>query len=79
MKIKEIDIKGVGCIRELHLDFNDHMNILCGPNSIGKTTVIESVATMFNNGEPTVKRNVSCDRGGIHAVIEVDGQLSQLM
>ena len=77
MKIKGIDIKGIGCIRDLHLDFNDRINILCGPNSIGKTTVIESVATMFNNGEPTVKRNVSCDRGEIRAVIEVDGQLRE--
>lgn len=77
MKIKEIDIKGVGCICDLHLVFNERMNILCGPNGIGKTTVIESVATMFNNGEPTVKRNVSSERGLIHAVIEVDGQVRE--
>ena len=34
MKIKEIDIKGVGGIRDLHIVFNDNMNVLCGPNSI---------------------------------------------
>lgn len=77
MKIKEIDIKGIGRIRDLHLDFNDRMNILCGPNSIGKTTVLESVATMFYNGQPTVKRNVLCDKGVIHAVVEVDGQVKE--
>lgn len=77
MKIKGIHIKGVGCIRDLYLDFNDRMNILCGPNSIGKTTVIESVASMFNHGQPTVKRNVSCDKGVIRAVIEVDGQVKE--
>lgn len=75
MKIKHIDIIGIGGIRELHLDFNDRMNILCGPNSIGKTTVIESVATMFMNGEPTVKRNVACTKGELNVEVEIEGQL----
>lgn len=70
MKIKHIDIIGIGGIRELHLDFNDRMNILCGPNSIGKTTVVESVATMFLNGQPSVKRNVALESGQIHAVVK---------
>lgn len=72
MKIKHIDIIGIGGIRELHLDFNDSMNILCGPNSIGKTTVIESVASMFYSGSPTIKRNVACEKGSITASIEFD-------
>lgn len=73
MKIKHIDIHGVGGIRELHIDFNDRMNILCGPNSIGKTTIIESVATMFMHGNPSVKRNVALDSGKLHAII-VNGE-----
>lgn len=55
MKIKEIELKNIGCIRHLHLDFNENMNILCGPNGVGKTTIIESVASMFIFGHPTVK------------------------
>lgn len=74
MKINHIDIIGIGGIRELHLDFNDRMNILCGPNSIGKTTVIESVATMFMHGEPSVKRNVALESGLIHASVVNGGQ-----
>lgn len=79
MKIKEIDIKGVGGIRDLHIKFNDSMNILCGPNSIGKTTVIESVATMFMYGTPVVKRNVSCEKGLIETVAECDGEVKTTM
>lgn len=75
MKIKSIDIKGVGCIRDLHLEFNDRMNILCGPNSIGKTTIIESVATMFIYGEPTVTRHVAFESGSLSAHIEKDGTI----
>lgn len=72
MKIKEIDIKGVGGIRDLHIVFNDNMNVLCGPNSIGKTTVIESVASMFMYGSPCVKRHVDFEQGVINADVEID-------
>lgn len=77
MKIKELEIKGVGCIHNLCLSFNDDMNILCGPNSIGKTTVIESVASMFIQGNPTVKRNVNSDTGSIKAKVDVDGDTQE--
>ena len=72
MKIKEIDIKGVGGIQNLHLNFNDSMNILCGPNSVGKTTVLESIATMFIFSKPIVKRNALCESGEISSVVLVD-------
>lgn len=72
MKIKEIDIKGVGGIQNLHLNFNDSMNILCGPNSVGKTTVLESIATMFIFSKPIVKRNALCECGEISSVVLVD-------
>ena len=77
MKIKEIELKNIGCIRHLHLYFNENMNILCGPNSVGKTTIIESVASMFIYGHPTVKRNVASDIGSLYVKIEVDGQTKE--
>ena len=75
MKIKKIDIKGVGGIKDLHINFNESMNILCGPNSIGKTTVLESVASMFMYGTPAVKRHVDCEVGIINADVELDGEI----
>lgn len=77
MKIKEIEIKNIGCIHHLHLEFNENMNILCGPNGIGKTTIIESVASMFINGQPSIKRNVASDIGSLYAKVEVDGQMKE--
>ena len=75
MKIKEIDINGIGCIHNLHLEFNDNMNIICGPNGIGKTTIVESVASMFMYGKPTIKRNVTDTNGSIHACVDVNGSI----
>lgn len=72
MKIKEIDIKSIGGISNIHLRFNDNMNILCGPNSIGKTTVLESIATMFIFSKPVVRRNALSEYGEISSVLFVD-------
>lgn len=47
MKIKQIKITCVGGIDDLVLTFDDHMNIISGPNGIGKTTILESVAQAF--------------------------------
>jgi predicted ATP-dependent endonuclease of OLD family len=47
MKIKKIKIEGVGAIESLALEFNGSTNLICGPNAIGKTTVIESIAHIF--------------------------------
>lgn len=76
MKIKELDIKNIGCIHDLHLDFNENMNIICGPNGIGKTTIIESVASMFIYGSASIKRNVNSEKGHISIKIE-DGSIQE--
>ena len=68
MKIENIHIHGVGGITDLVINFNPHMNILCGPNGIGKTTVLESVAHCFVHGKTNIlKRHVNTQRSSIKA------------
>ena len=77
MKIKELEITDIGCIHSLRLVFDDAMNVLCGPNGIGKTTIIESVASMFIQGIPTVKRNARCRQGSLKAKVEDNGRFQE--
>ncbi|MEM8642693.1 MAG: AAA family ATPase [Cyanobacteria bacterium P01_G01_bin.54] len=64
MKIKSIDIKGIGGIRDLHLDFDDRLNFICGPNGIGKTTILECIAHAFSSGRSNIlKRNIFSEKG----------------
>ncbi|MNZ44528.1 recombination protein F [compost metagenome] len=73
MKIKSIDIDGIGGIKKLHIDFDDHMNFICGPNGIGKTTVLECVAHSFSYSNTNIlKRSVSSKQGTFKAIIETD-------
>lgn len=76
MKIKSIDIEGIGGIKSLHIDFDDHMNFICGPNGIGKTTVLECVAHSFSaNSTNILKRNVSTEHGNFRATVEIDNEI----
>lgn len=57
MKIKTLSIKNVAGIRDLHLRFDERMNILCGPNGIGKTTILECCAHTFSIGSTSVLKS----------------------
>lgn len=75
MKIKSIDIEGIGGVKSLHLDFDDHMNFICGPNGIGKTTVLECVAHSFSLSRTNIlKRNVSSQHGSFKTTVEINGE-----
>jgi len=74
VKISTIEIKSVGGIEHLAIAFDDHMNIICGPNGIGKTTVLESVAHCFTIGQTTIlKRHVNAEKSEVTIQFEHDG------
>lgn len=71
MKIKQIQITGIGGIDDLVLNFDEQMNIISGPNGIGKTTILESVAHAFSGFESILlKRRVSSERGTVKALMD---------
>lgn len=77
MTINHIKITGVAGIHELELNFNEGMNILCGPNGIGKTSVLESLAHLFVVsvfGSKVIKRNVTYDKASIVGKLKIDGK-----
>lgn len=76
MKIKSIDIVGIGGIDNLHIEFDDHMNFICGPNGIGKTTVLECVAHSFSTSTTNIlQRKASSKTGFIKPVIDIDNSM----
>lgn len=74
MKIEQILIKDVGGLHSLSLTLNPKMNILCGPNGIGKTTILECIAHCFSNGETLIlRRNVLATSSEITASLSYKG------
>ncbi len=74
MKMRSIEINGIGGIESINIDFNENMNFICGPNGIGKTTLLECVAHSFSASKTNIlKRNVSVSSGSFKSIIEIDG------
>ncbi|PEA89154.1 AAA family ATPase [Bacillus thuringiensis] len=48
--INNLKISGIGGISELEINFNKGLNLICGPNGVGKTTILESIAEAFSTG-----------------------------
>lgn len=75
MKIEKICINGVGGIKHLELNFNKGMNIICGTNGIGKTTILECISHLFiQTSTSQLKRNISSEKGSVEAELEIYGQ-----
>ena len=74
MKVKSIEVNGIGGIESIQIDLDPHMNFICGPNGIGKTTLLECIAHSFSLSDTNIlKRNVSKKSGSFRSVIEIDG------
>lgn len=57
MKIQEIEITDIGGIPYLKLDNLDpHMNIICGENGVGKTTVLDVLSFLFSRHTLLLKK-----------------------
>lgn len=68
MKIENIHIHGIGGIEDLEISFNPHMNIICGPNGIGKTTILECIAQTFTYHSNTLLRKKSDHDSGFWTI-----------
>lgn len=76
MKVKSLDIKGIGGIRELSLKFNDGLNVICGTNGIGKTTILNIIADRVSfNTNRIIKRNAQVTEGNYTVEILIDGNI----
>lgn len=75
MKLKKLDIEGVGGIRSLKLSFKDNVNVICGANGIGKTTILDIIADAFSsNVSSKLKRNALCEHGKYNIEICLDSE-----
>ena len=73
MIITDIEILGIGGIKSLKIPLHNRMNIVCGPNGIGKTTMLECVAHLLSHGNSQIlKRHVDSNRGSVAANFKLD-------
>ena len=49
LRIRSIEIENVARIEDIKLSFGDGLNLICGPNGIGKTTILDCIAHAFSH------------------------------
>ncbi|MGB4818189.1 MAG: ATP-binding protein, partial [Saprospiraceae bacterium] len=74
LRINNIKITGVGPIKNLELAFDNHFNIICGQNGIGKTTILDCLAQSFGGNNTSVKRTAGSDSGNWTIDVLISGQ-----
>lgn len=77
MWIKDIHIQGVGGIIDLALEFKPGLNVICGANGIGKTTILNCINEFFIMGN-SIKRNANCDEGFVSMNYDFEGNHIEL-
>ena len=74
LRVKNISIENVNGIRSLELSLNDGINIICGPNGIGKSTIVESIVGVLMYRSNRLNRSVDAQQGTARAVFQTDNE-----
>ncbi|MEH7745336.1 AAA family ATPase, partial [Neobacillus drentensis] len=76
LKVENLVIADINGINNFHIKFNPNFNIICGPNGIGKTTILKCIKSSFALiRDPQINPSSNRYRGSWSIFVNKDGQL----
>ncbi|WP_288430176.1 AAA family ATPase [uncultured Agrobacterium sp.] len=75
LRLHRLELQNVSRFASLDVNFSDQLNVICGTNGIGKTTILESIASsLVTSSMIKIRRRAdSISLGRVTAQISVDG------
>lgn len=70
MKIKKVLIENIGNISSIIIPFGEGINVICGKNGIGKSTIINCLTEPFFTQEQAVGRKFNTEIGAIEVFLD---------
>ncbi|MCD8105112.1 MAG: AAA family ATPase [Lachnospiraceae bacterium] len=79
MKIRTLKINEIGGIKNLELSFHEGLNVICGENGVGKTTILNVIADAFGYAVHSRLKRYALSREGSYDIeisVENNGDAS---
>lgn len=76
VKVNRLEIRGIAGLNNLDLKFGPGLNLLCGPNGVGKTTILECIGHSFSLPNTFLRKNVSLNKGSWTIYTNIDNNVS---
>jgi predicted ATP-binding protein involved in virulence len=74
LQINTININNINSISDLKINFRPGVNILCGTNGIGKTTILECISHSFRNySTQIIRKKVNSEKSSLELNVSING------
>lgn len=76
LRIRRLELTDIGGFKHMEINFSEQLSLICGPNGVGKTTVLDAVGSIFvaNYSFNVIKRRSGSELGRIQYIISANGE-----
>ena len=77
LRIDRLRLEDEGGFREMEIHFNSGLNLICGPNGVGKTTILDAIGSAFvaNYSMNILRRRAGSEHGSIRYTAALAGEM----